>query len=52
MDMEELIEISKTRPATKEEVEAFAERVKKREEQFKKEQGKITNEFLNREYTI
>lgn len=52
MSVDEFIETSKNKVATEEDIKAFGERIKKREEEFEKEFGKINNEFLNREYNI
>lgn len=51
MTITELIE-SANRPATEKQVQAFAARIEQREKEFERVYGPITNEFLNRRYTI
>ncbi len=52
MSIEDLIEASKKLSISPESVAAFEERIREREAQYKEEHPPITNEFLNREYTI
>lgn len=54
MTIDELIEIAKSRPFTAADMEAFAERCRKRNEEFQEMEKSqfISQEFLNRQYTI
>ena len=54
MTKEELIELVKNMPADHPYITGFAERCRKREEEFQEwaDSQKITKEFLDREYTI
>ena len=54
MTIDELIQLAKSRPVTEADMQAFAERCRERNKQFQEMENsqKITNEWLNREYTI
>lgn len=52
MTIEELIEASKKKSCTSEACKAFEKRLAEREKEFEEEHQPITNEWLNKEYTI
>jgi len=54
MTIDELIEAAKCKPVTEEDIKAFEKRLRETEAEFAEEMEshKITNEWLNREYTI
>jgi len=54
LTIEELIELAKNRPVTDEDIKQFEARCIARQKEFQdmEDSQKITNEFLNREYTI
>jgi len=54
MTIDELIEAAKCKPVTEEDIKAFEKRLRETEAEFAEEMeaNKITNEWLNREYTI
>ncbi len=54
LTIEELIELAKNRPVTDEDIKQFEAHCIARQKEFQdmEDSQKITNEFLNREYTI
>jgi len=54
MEIDEFIKLSKERVWTDEDYAAFEQRVKERAKEYERweKASRLTNEFLNREYTI
>lgn len=52
MTIDELIEAAKNRSVNTEDIEAFRKRIQETEEEFGDMDGRVSNEWLNREYSI
>ncbi len=52
MTEDELIEAARNRPVTEADIKAFEQRLRETEEEFGDMSGKVSNEWLNREYNI
>ena len=52
MTIDELIEAAKNRPVNTEDIEAFRKRLQEIEEEFGDMDGRVSNEWLSREYGI
>jgi len=52
MTIDEFIEAARTREVTKADIKAFEQRIKETEEEWGDMSGRVSNEWLNREYNI
>ena len=52
MTIDELIELARNRPVTEVDIEAFERRLREVEDEFGDMSGRVSNEWLNREYGI
>lgn len=52
MTIDEFIEAAHNRPVTDVDIKAFEERLREVEEEFGDMSGRVSNEWLNREYNI